>query len=94
MVPLAATATPDMLPTSTLILITVLVTLGYLLVCGIWPFRACRRCQGTGRLRGPMRGIRLCVRCDGTGLRLRFGRRLWNASRRAYRGIKPPNPRR
>nr|WP_205863698.1 hypothetical protein [Planosporangium mesophilum] len=55
------------------------VTLGYAVGCWIWPFRACRRCAGTGKRRSPSgRGIRLCRRCRGTGLRLRAGRWIYN----------------
>jgi hypothetical protein len=85
MVPLAATATTASSPTSALVLVALIVTLGYALTCAVWPFRACRRCQGTGRLHGPLRGIRLCRRCTGTGLRLRLGRRIWNHARDLYR---------
>lgn len=72
---------------STLLTTAPLITLGYLVQCLIWPFKACRRCAGGGQLHGPFRGIRLCGHCDGTGLRLRFGRRVWNAFRRLYRDI-------
>jgi hypothetical protein len=64
------------------------VTLGYLMMCAIWPFKACRRCDGIGMFHGPFGGIRLCGICDGTGLRLRLGRRMWNAFQRLYRDIK------
>jgi hypothetical protein len=63
MVPLTATATTASSPTSALVLLALIVTLGYALTCAVWPFRACRRCGGTGRLHGPLRGIRLCRRC-------------------------------
>jgi hypothetical protein len=63
-----------------------IVTLGYLATCVIWPFKACRRCAGTGKLRSPvLRAIRLCPQCDASGLRLRFGRRVWNAYQRLPR---------
>jgi hypothetical protein len=56
-----------------------LVTIGYALTCAVWPFAACRRCHGTGRLRSPLgRAYRLCPRCNRTGLRLRIGRRIYN----------------
>lgn len=70
-----------------LLLITPFVTLGYLGMCLVWPFTACRRCGGAGQHHGPFGGIRLCGHCDGTGLRLRLGRRIWNALRRLYRDI-------
>jgi hypothetical protein len=63
-----------------------LLTLGYLLGCVVWPFGACRRCHGTGKLRAPLgRVYRRCRRCDGTGLRIRIGRHLWNELRRIHR---------
>lgn len=70
---------------STLLVITPIVTLGYLGLCLIWPFKACRRCGGAGQHFGPFGGIRPCGHCDGTGLRLRLGRRAWDAFRRIYR---------
>jgi hypothetical protein len=72
---------------STLLVASPFVTLGYLGLCLIWPYRACRHCGGIGRFEGPFGGIRLCGHCDGSGLRLRFGRRVWNALRRLYRDI-------
>jgi hypothetical protein len=89
----AATATPAASPVTglapLLTLTMIVVTVGYSGVCWIWPFRACRHCHGMGRHHGPWRGIRLCHHCDATGLRLRFGRRMWTAGRRAYRDAKP-----
>ena len=75
----AATATPagDLSGVATLAVI--IITVGYFVVCAIWPFRACRHCGGMGRLRGGFGGIRICRRCKGAGLRLRWGRRIWNA---------------
>lgn len=72
-----------------LFLALIVLTLGYLGLCWIWPFRPCRHCRGYGRFTGPMRGIRLCRRCDGTGLKLRAGRRVWNAGAKTYRDRKP-----
>ena len=58
----------------------------YLLTCRIWPFRACGRCKGLGRLHAPNgKAWRDCPRCKGTGRRLRIGRRLWNHAERARR---------
>jgi hypothetical protein len=71
--------TPQTSATSTLILIGLAVTFCYAIGCWIWPFRACKRCAGTGRRRSPSgRGIRLCRPCRGTGLRLRAGRWIYN----------------
>ncbi|WP_432981570.1 hypothetical protein [Dactylosporangium sp. CA-233914] len=51
----------------------------YILACAAFPFGACRRCKGTGKLRNPFarRMYRLCPRCDGTGHRVRIGRRIY-----------------
>jgi hypothetical protein len=69
---------------STLLIVSPFITLGYLGLCLVWPYRACRRCHGLGRFHGPFKSVRLCHHCDGTGLRLRLGRRIWNALRRLY----------
>lgn len=71
---------------SALLVITPFVTIGYIVQCLIWPYRSCPRCGGFGQFHGPFSGIRLCGRCNGTGLRLRVGRRIWNALRRCYGG--------
>ena len=63
-----------------------LITFGYFLTCVIWPFKACRTCHGTGKLRSPfIRALRLCPACQSTGLRLRAGRKAWYAMRRLHR---------
>jgi hypothetical protein len=84
---LAATATATTSAEPALALLMIVLTVGYLLTCAVWPFRACRHCHGAGRHRGPLRGIRLCRHCNGTGLRLRLGRRVWNAAVRLSRDI-------
>jgi hypothetical protein len=57
----------------------ILVTLCYAFACWVWPFKACRKCDGTGKKRSPSgRAFRLCRRCDGTGRRLRGGRWIYN----------------
>ncbi len=62
------------------------VTFGYIAACAWWPFRPCRRCDGTGRHRSPSgRAWRYCHRCKGTGARLRTGRLIWNLIRNLYR---------
>ena len=69
-------------------LILAAVTLGYAAGCWIWPFRACRRCDGFGRRRSPFsRAYRICRRCDGTGLRLRVGRWIYNHISHWYKEI-------
>ncbi len=76
---------PHAAPASTLILILIVVTLGYLGACVVWPFRACHRCDGAGKRRSPGgRSWRYCHHCHGTGGRLRLGRRAWNYLRRLH----------
>lgn len=53
------------------------ITLCYAAVCAVKPFGTCRRCDGRGR-RGLGLRSRLCRHCDGTGIRIRFGRHLFN----------------
>jgi len=51
---------------------------GHLVACAIWPYTACRHCEGYGQKRSPSgRAWRLCRRCRGTGTRVRLGRRIW-----------------
>nr|WP_221376888.1 hypothetical protein [Actinoplanes polyasparticus] len=70
---------PQLTATITLTLALLTVTLGYSAACWIWPFKACRKCDGTGKRRSPSgRAFRLCRRCDGTGRRLRAGRWIYN----------------
>ena len=53
--------------------------LAYAIVCAAAPFGACRRCHGVGKTLTPNGHVkRWCRRCEGTGLRLRWGRRLFN----------------
>lgn len=78
---------------STLVVASPFVTFGYLGLCLIWPYRACRRCEGMGRFRGPFGGIRMCGPCAGSGLRLRFGRRVINTIHRIYRDLNDPRNR-
>ena len=49
----AATATP--FPTGTVIVLALVWTAGYLFACWWWPYRACRRCHGAGKLPSPAR---------------------------------------
>lgn len=61
------------------VVVGVVVTLGYLVACVIWPFANCLRCGGTGKRRSPSgKAWRKCRRCKGTGARLRTGRRIFN----------------
>ena len=86
---LAATATANGAMIGALFLAATGVTLGYAFTCWLWPFKACRRCAGTGRKRGPIGKIyRLCRRCHGDGLRLRVGRRIANHLRQLHRDAR------
>jgi hypothetical protein len=70
---------PQLSTASTLALALLAVTLCYAVACWIWPFKACPRCDGTGKRRSPSgRAFRLCRRCEGTGRRLRAGRWIYN----------------
>lgn len=70
------------------LVLALLVTLGHIGLCALYPYKTCRRCDGTGKIFGPFGGIRLCGLCGATGLQLRLGRRVWNRVRRLYRDIK------
>jgi hypothetical protein len=83
--------TPSTGTASSLALLLILLTVGYLFLCWVWPFTACRHCHGAGKQRSPFgRALRICRRCNGTGLRLRPARRLWNLLRHSRR---PDHPR-
>ena len=80
--PLASLATP-------FILGLIVVALGYVCSCAVYPYKACRSCRGVGHFRSSiLRAIRLCRRCGGTGRTLRAGRRAYNAAVRARRAIR------
>jgi hypothetical protein len=69
-----------------LLLILLVVTVCYGLACWLWPFRACRRCHGTGQRRAPIgKAFGLCRRCNGDRYRLRVGRRVANYLRELHR---------
>jgi hypothetical protein len=64
----------------------VLIALCYAAVCAASPFGPCGRCNGLGRIRlDRRRGGRPCPRCDATGIRIRYGRHLWNLTARIHR---------
>ena len=70
---------PQLTTAITLLFALATVTLGYSLACWVWPFKACGRCEGSGKRRSPSgRAFRLCRRCEGTGRRLRAGRWIYN----------------
>jgi hypothetical protein len=75
---LAATATATHNSTGSVLLFALVLGVAYLVACVIWPFRACRRCGGSGRFLSPTgRAWRHCNHCGGTGAKLRFGRRIY-----------------
>ena len=59
-----------------LLVLALLVWLaGYSAACALWPFAACRRCDGAGKRRSPSgRAWRTCPVAGGSGRRLRTGR--------------------
>ncbi|MBB5807042.1 hypothetical protein F4560_006810 [Saccharothrix ecbatanensis] len=68
------------------ILLTLVVTLGYAVSCAVWPFKRCRACSGAGHHKSRViRAYRPCRRCGGSGMRLRIGRKAWNAFTRTRR---------
>ncbi len=67
--------------TGAIALIVLVFAAGYVLACALWPFAACRWCEG-GKKRSPTgRAWRPCGHCKGTGTRIRLGRQLWGAAR-------------
>ncbi|MBV9024241.1 MAG: hypothetical protein JO362_10715 [Streptomycetaceae bacterium] len=76
----------------TLITVALIAAACYGLLCVCSPFGDCHRCRGFGyklttdRKGRPKRG-KPCRRCNGHGKRVRIGRRLYNATRRARRRI-------
>jgi hypothetical protein len=51
----------------------------YAVSCWWWPYAACRRCNGDGKLsRRDGKVWRPCPRCKTSGRRLRIGRRLYH----------------
>ena len=57
--------------------LAVVLVVGYLLGCRIWPYTDCPRCKGSGKSGSPNRkAFRNCPRCQGTGRRTRLGCRL------------------
>ena len=63
----------------------IVITLGYVMACAVWPFTACRKCHGNGKHRSPSgKAWRYCRRCKGNGTRLRTGRKAYNLVRRLH----------
>ncbi|MGQ0775648.1 MAG: hypothetical protein ACT4NY_14720 [Pseudonocardiales bacterium] len=58
----------------------------HLLVSAVFPWRACRWCEGGKKRSSSGRHWRDCRHCTGTGKRIRAGRRLWKAMAARQRG--------
>lgn len=83
--------TPHLIAATTLTTTLTIITVRYLALCWVEPFRACRTCHGRGRLpTGFGRSTRTCRRCRGTGLRLRLGRHAINHYRRIHADAHRP----
>lgn len=55
-----------------------LISFGYAVVCAMWPFTSCGRCEGSGRKLSPSKkNWRRCKKCKGSGSQVRLGRRFW-----------------
>ncbi|GIG01271.1 hypothetical protein [Catellatospora citrea] len=68
--------TPELIVTAT----PIAATLIYVSLCWIRPFGRCHACKGTGIRRTILlRKVTTCRRCKGSRLRLRVGRRVYNA---------------
>jgi hypothetical protein len=56
---------------------------GYVIACALFPFAACRWCEGSGRKStSSKKAWRNCRHCKGSGKRLRLGRKIYNHLRR------------
>lgn len=85
MTTLAATATDFGALAGVLCPLALITTVCYGLGCWLWPFGACRKCQGSGKRRSPFgRAFGICRRCHGDGRRLRTGRRIINSLRELH----------
>jgi hypothetical protein len=77
----------------TLVIGALLLCALYGLACAIWPYAACGRCEGAGKIRSPGgKAWRACPRCHRTGERLRWGRRLFGSPRRGPAALSPQLP--
>lgn len=82
-------------PIGILVIVAILITLGYVASCGIYPYKACRTCGGRGQFVSRFfRAIRDCRRCGGAGRQLRAGRKAYNAWIRTRKHLRPDRDRR
>jgi hypothetical protein len=66
----------------TLTVLVLFLAAGYVLACVIFPYAACRWCGGSGKHPSPSgKAWRVCRRCKGRALRVRLGRRVFDALR-------------
>ncbi|MGQ4355282.1 hypothetical protein [Streptomyces drozdowiczii] len=63
----------------------------YTALCALRPFAACRKCRGLGQV-SRFGKPRICPRCHDRKLRLRLGRRAFNAWLRTHRAGTRPAP--
>ncbi|MGP3637494.1 hypothetical protein ACTU45_29835 [Streptomyces sp. 24-1644] len=63
----------------------------YAALCAIRPFAPCRKCRGLGRTER-FGKPRMCPRCHNDKLRLRLGRRAFNAWQRTREAGTRPTP--
>ncbi|WP_020522838.1 hypothetical protein [Catelliglobosispora koreensis] len=75
--------TPELLATLTLFTASGV----YALACWLYPFGKCRTCKGTGTRQTLIRKkFKPCRSCSASGLKLRYGRRLFNYGRKVVKG--------
>lgn len=68
------------------------VVFGYPLLCCASPFGRCCKCHGTGERTTRKGRARVCRRCKGARIRLRIGRRIYNAASGVHAaGTKEPS---
>jgi len=61
----------------------------YVLSCAFFPFRNCGHCKARGRFsRKDGKVHRPCWWCGGRGMKLRYGRRVWNYFAKARKKAK------
>ncbi|MFC9971833.1 hypothetical protein ACFVH6_13165 [Spirillospora sp. NPDC127200] len=65
--------------------LAVVVTIGYLIHCRVYPYRSCRYCDSGKHRSATGRTWRYCRRCGGKGAQLRFGRRVWTYLKDTHR---------
>lgn len=59
-------------PQATLVALGGVWLLGYLIACAVFPYKVCRVCTGSKKMRSG-KAFRACWRCRGSGRRRRLG---------------------